>query len=164
MSCRLPDVGDFHDIVFIYFIIEWFGASSLWVSYLEHYCSFPFFFNIWKYSCHVWHEWHTGSCCASLHFTSSEILAVCGVNNTVWCALEETIWPEIKKRWGSLADLYRDLFYFSTQKHFMHILCLCILCLPRKIWITCLVSKVFSITLLGPFIAVSVSTVGMFTL
>lgn len=37
-------------------------------------------------------------------------------------------------------------------------------CLPWKIWITCLVSKVFSITLLSPFIAVSVSTVGMFTL
>lgn len=40
----------------------------------------------------------------------------------------------------------------------------CILCSPWKIWITCLVSKVLSITLLSTLIAVSVSTVCMFTL
>lgn len=35
---------------------------------------------------------------------------------------------------------------------------------PWKVWVACLVSKVLSITLLSTLVAVSVSTVGMFTL
>lgn len=40
---------------------------------------------------------------------SSEVLAVCGVNNTVWCALEETIWPKVRR------ETYLGQFYYSQS-------------------------------------------------
>lgn len=70
------------------FIIESLAASSSRVSCLWHY----YFFFL--------HESIPIMCIANntqripLHCpgsSSSEVLAVCGVNNTVWCALEVTI-------------------------------------------------------------------------
>ena len=94
-----------------------------------------------------------------LHYStcsSSEIFAVCRVNNTVRCALEVTVWPANRKR----NNISVSIAYQQKRKCCWQY----IMCSPWKIWITCLVSKVLSITLLSALMAVSISTVRVFTL
>lgn len=134
---------------------ESLASSSSRDSCLEHYCLFVLGFFL--------HENIPVMCQANntqrilLHcpaFLSSEVLAVCGVNNTVRCALKVTV--------GTANDK-RNMLTFHKSAAWKP-LSLCILCLPWKIWVTGLVSKVFSITLLSSLMSVSISTIGMFTL
>lgn len=88
------------------FISNSLASSSLTVACFEHYCSFfctKIFHNTQKILLH----WSTSS--------SSEVLAVCGVNNTVWRALKVTVGPANDKR-----NIHESQFHISTQ-HFMNV-------------------------------------------